>query len=81
MLKYSIENLLVRIKQMNNIDILDTAVSINGQVLSFPISYDEIKQFKKLKKMLIFGNENDAKKLRKICEPLGIEIEAMGAVG
>ncbi len=47
----------------------------------YTVTEAEIKQFNKLKKMLIFGNENDAKKLRKICEPLGIEIEAMGAVG
>ncbi len=40
----------------------------------------EIKQFTKLKKMTIFGNDNDAKKLRKICNPLGIEIEAMGTI-
>lgn len=38
----------------------------------------EIKQFTKLKKMVIFGNDNDAKKLRIICDPLGIEIEPMG---
>ena len=27
---------------MNRIDVLDTAVSINGQVLEFPMSYDEL---------------------------------------
>lgn len=40
----------------------------------------EIKQFTKLKKMVIFGNDNDAKKIRKICDPLGIEIEPMGTI-
>jgi hypothetical protein len=29
---------------MNCIDVSDTTVSINGQVLDFPISYDEIKE-------------------------------------
>lgn len=28
---------------MNNIDVLDTAVNINGHVLEFPMSYGEIK--------------------------------------
>lgn len=29
---------------MNNIDVLDTAVNINGHVLEFPMSYGEIKE-------------------------------------
>lgn len=37
----------------------------------------EIEQFVNLKKMLIFGNEHDAEKLSKICEPLGIEVEPL----
>ena len=41
----------------------------------------EIKQFKNLKKMLILGNDNDAKKLRKVCDPLGIEIEPIATIG
>ncbi|MBQ6231764.1 MAG: hypothetical protein IJJ74_11700 [Eubacterium sp.] len=41
----------------------------------------ELKQFKNLKKMLIFGNDKDAEKLRKVCDPLGIEVEPMGTIG
>ena len=29
---------------MNCIDVLDNAVSINGRVLEFPMSYEEIKE-------------------------------------
>ncbi len=29
---------------MNTIDVLDKAVSVNGPVFSFPISYDELKE-------------------------------------
>lgn len=41
------------------------------------ISESELKQFKNLKKMLIFGNDKDAAKLQKICTPLGIEVEPL----
>ena len=37
----------------------------------------EIEQFPNLKRMLIFGNERDAESLRKVCDPLGIEVEPM----
>lgn len=37
----------------------------------------EMEQFPNLKKMLIFGNERDAESLRKVCDPLGIEVEPM----
>lgn len=37
----------------------------------------EMEQFPNLKKMLIFGNERDAESLRKVCAPLGIEVEPM----
>ena len=40
----------------------------------------ELKQFKNLKKMLIFGNDKDAAKLKKICDPLGIEVEPLATV-
>ena len=40
----------------------------------------EIKQFKNLKKMLIFGNDKDATKLRKTCDPLGIEVEPLATL-
>lgn len=33
-----------------------------------------------LKKTLIFGNDKDAEKLRKICDPLGIKVELLGMV-
>ena len=32
-----------------------------------------------LKKLLIFGNDKDASKLRKICDPLGIVVEPISA--
>lgn len=41
----------------------------------------ELKQFKNLKKMTIFGNDKDADKLRKVCEPLGIEVEPLASIG
>ena len=41
------------------------------------LTESELKQFKKLKKMLIFGNDKDTAKLRKICDPLGIEVEPL----
>ena len=40
----------------------------------------EIKQFKNLKKKLIFGNDKDATKLRKTCDPLGIEVESLATL-
>lgn len=40
----------------------------------------EIKQFKNLKKILIFGNDKDATKLRKTCDPLGIEVEPLATL-
>ena len=44
------------------------------------LTESELKQFKNLKKMLIFGNDKDAAKLRKVCEPLGIEVEPLASV-
>ena len=44
------------------------------------LSVSELKQFKNLKKILIFGNDKDAAKLRKICDPLGIEVEPMATM-
>ncbi len=41
----------------------------------------ELKQFKNLKKMIIFGNDKDADKLRKVCDPLGIEVEPLASIG
>lgn len=37
----------------------------------------EISQFKNLKKMTVFGNSRDAAGLKKICEPLGIDVEPL----
>ncbi|MCR4608467.1 MAG: hypothetical protein K5750_02075 [Eubacterium sp.] len=45
------------------------------------LSETELKQFKNLKKMVIFGNDKDAAKLRKTCDPLGIEVEPLATVG
>lgn len=44
------------------------------------LTESELKQFKNLKKMLIFGNDKDAKKLQKICEPLGITVEPLATL-
>ena len=41
----------------------------------------ELRQFKNLKKMLIFGNDKDADKLRKVCDPLGIKVEPTATAG
>ena len=43
----------------------------------YKLTESELKQFKNLKKMQILGNSNDAAKLRKICAPLGIEVEPL----
>ena len=43
----------------------------------YKLTESEIKQFKNLKKMQIFGNSNDVAKLKKMCGPLGIEIEPL----
>ena len=40
----------------------------------------ELKQFKNLKKIQIFGNDKDADKLRKVCDPLGIKVEPMATL-
>lgn len=40
----------------------------------------ELRQFKNLKKIGIFGNDKDADKLRKVCDPLGIEVEPMATM-
>ena len=44
------------------------------------LSESELKQFKNLKKMTIFGNDKDAAKLRKVCDPLGIQVEPLATV-
>ena len=41
------------------------------------VTKSEMEQFPILKKMLIFGNERAAESLRKVCDPLGIEVEPM----
>ena len=40
----------------------------------------EMEQFVNLKKMLVFGNDRDAESLRKICGPLGIEVEPLASI-
>lgn len=45
------------------------------------LTESELKQFKNLRKMLIFGNDKDAEKLRKVCEPLGIKVEPLATIG
>ena len=37
----------------------------------------EIRQFRNLKKMTVFGNSRDTAGLKKMCEPLGIEVEPL----
>ena len=34
-----------------------------------------------VKRSVFESNDKDAEKLRKVCEPLGIEIEPMGTIG
>ena len=41
------------------------------------LTESELKQFKKLKKILIFGNDQDAEKLQRICNPLGIIVKPL----
>lgn len=43
----------------------------------YKLTEAELKQFKNLKKIQILGNEKDATALKKICEPLGIEVEPL----
>ena len=45
------------------------------------LTESEIKQFKNLKKMVIFGNDKDAEKLQKICGPFGITVEPLATIG
>ncbi|MBO4358703.1 MAG: hypothetical protein J5796_02765 [Erysipelotrichaceae bacterium] len=45
------------------------------------LSEKELKQFGNLKKMLVFGNSKDIVGLKKICEPLGIEVEPLAEIG
>ena len=37
----------------------------------------EIRQFRDLKKMTVFGNSKDVAGLKKMCEPLGIEVDPL----
>ncbi len=39
----------------------------------------EISQFRKLKKMTVFGNSKDVSGLKKMCGPLGIEVEPLAS--
>ena len=46
----------------------------------YKLTEKELKQFRNLKKMLVLGNSNDIAGLKKICEPLGIEIEPLAEI-
>ena len=59
---------------LNTVDILDSAVRINGRFL---ITERELRQFKNLKKMTVFGSSRDTAGLKKMCGPLGIEVEPL----
>lgn len=49
----------------------------DGRFDFYKLTESELKQFKNLKKMQIFGNSNDVAKLKKMCAPLGIEVEPL----
>ena len=53
----------------------------DGRFDFYKLTESEIKQFKNLKKMQIFGNSNDVAKLKKMCGPLGIEVEPLVEMG
>lgn len=46
----------------------------------YKLTEKELKQFKNLKRMLVFGNSNNIIGLKKICEPLGIEVEPLAKI-
>ena len=46
----------------------------------YRLTEKELKQFRNLKKMLVFGNSNDIIGLKKICGPLGIEVEPLAEI-
>lgn len=43
----------------------------------YKLTEREISQFRNLKKMTVFGNNRDTAGLKKMCEPLGIEVEPL----
>ena len=53
----------------------------DGRFDFYKLTESEIKQFKNLKKMQIFGNSNDVAKLKKMCGLLGIEVEPLVEMG
>ncbi|MCR5128750.1 MAG: hypothetical protein K6B69_11700 [Lachnospiraceae bacterium] len=61
---------------MHHIDILDKEITIDGHLLRFPLSYEEIKaelkQFSNLKSMRLLTTKLAA--LQKQCDPLGIVV-------
>lgn len=59
---------------LNTVDILDSAIRINGRFL---ITERELRQFKSLKKMTVFGSSRDTAGLKKMCESSGIEVEPL----
>ena len=59
---------------MNCIDVSDTAVSINGQVLDFPMSYDEIKELLGEARIVRDG-DGEAANITYYYDELGLEFE------
>ncbi len=45
----------------------------------YKLTKREIRQFKNLKKMTVFGNSKDVSGLKKMCGPLGIEVEPLAS--
>ena len=43
----------------------------------YKLTEREISQFRNLKKMTVFGSSRDTARLKKMCEPLGIEVEPL----
>ena len=64
---------------MNIIDVLDTAVNINGHILEFPMSYGEIKEFLGEARIVTDG-EAEAVHTTYYYDDLGIEVEPLATL-
>ena len=62
---------------INENSIVSNLINIYERFGFKKVTKAEMEQLPNLKKMLIFGNERDAESLRKVCDPLGIEVEPM----
>lgn len=80
----SLADLVTEIKMDGSDDIyMQIAPEWDGRDSRFDfykLTESELKQFKNLKKMQIFGNSNDVAKLKKMCGLLGIELEPLAEI-